>query len=300
MLRLFADNLLPVLLAAGVGYVAAAKWKIDPQHLARVAFNVFAPCLVYQVLVDSRIPGAAAFRMVGFALAVLLVAAALAGLAARAFGWPRSTAAAMVLTVLLPNAGNYGLAVNFFAFGDSGLAYASLFFAASAMLTFTVGVVVASAGRKSLGSALAGLLKVPAVWAIAGAVLMLETGWRLPLPLARPIELFSHAAIPSFLLILGMQLHANHWRVRLGPLALAASLRLAGGALLAVLLAPVFSLDGVARQTGILQAAMPAAVVTTVLATEYDVEPDLVTSIVVLTTLLSPLTLTPLLAWLVG
>jgi predicted permease len=43
---------------------------------------------------------------------------------------------------------------------------------------------------------------------------------------------------------------------------------------------------------------MPTAVVTTILATEYDIEPGMITRGVVISTLISPLTLTPLLAWL--
>jgi predicted permease len=45
---------------------------------------------------------------------------------------------------------------------------------------------------------------------------------------------------------------------------------------------------------------MPSAVIAIVLATEYDVEPAFVTSAVLVTTLLSPLTLTPLLKILGG
>ncbi len=41
---------------------------------------------------------------------------------------------------------------------------------------------------------------------------------------------------------------------------------------------------------------MPSAVVNIVIATEYDVEPEFVTGAVLVTTLLSPLSLTPLLA----
>ena len=47
-----------------------------------------------------------------------------------------------------------------------------------------------------------------------------------------------------------------------------------------------------------LESAMPTAVLCTVLATEYDVEPVFVTTAVVATTLFSPLVLTPLLAYL--
>ncbi len=297
MLRLFADNLLPVLLAAGVGYLAAARWHIDPRHIARVTFNVFAPCLVFQLLVANRIPGGEALRVIGFAATVLITGAVLAALLARALGLSRPMIAAVVLAVMLPNAGNYGLAVNLFAFGEVGLAQASLFFVTSAMLTFTAGVgVAASVRRRSLRSALAGVLEVPAVWAIGLAVVMLRMEWSLPFPLARPIELFSQATIPTFLLVLGMQLHRTRSRGRLAPLVVVVGMRLLGGALIAVLFAPLFGLEGVARQTGILQAAMPSAVVNIVIATEYDVEPEFVTGAVLVTTVLSPLSLTPLLA----
>jgi predicted permease len=43
---------------------------------------------------------------------------------------------------------------------------------------------------------------------------------------------------------------------------------------------------------------MPAAVVTTVLAVQYDLDKTLVSGVVVFTTVLSPLTLTPLIAYL--
>ncbi len=95
MLRLFAENLLPVLLAAGVGYLAAARWQIDPRPISRVAFNVFAPCLVFRLLVDNRIPGGEALRMIGFAAAVLLTGAVLAGLLARGLGASRPMVAAV-------------------------------------------------------------------------------------------------------------------------------------------------------------------------------------------------------------
>ncbi len=298
MLDLFAENLLPVFLAAGAGYAVAARWELDPRPLARVAFNVFAPCLVFQVIVDSRLPGEEVARMAGFAVAVLLAGAALAGLAGRILGWSRTTTVAVVLVVLLPNAGNFGLSANLFAFGEAGLAQASVFFITSALLTFTLGVFVASMGRATLGTALSGLLKVPAIWAVVAALILVEADRTLPLPLGRTVELFSQASIPAFLVILGMQLRGNGWRGPLGPLALAATARLAVGPAVGVVLAPLFALEGTARQAGILQAGMPSAVINIVLATEYDCDPRLVTSVVFFTTLLSPLTLTPLLSFL--
>jgi predicted permease len=48
----------------------------------------------------------------------------------------------------------------------------------------------------------------------------------------------------------------------------------------------------------VLQASMPTAVVTTILALEYTIDPSFVTGVVFLSTLLSPFTLTLLIAFL--
>ena len=76
------------------------------------------------------------------------------------------------------------------------------------------------------------------------------------------------------------------------------ALKLLIGPLAGLLLASLFGLEGAARQGNVLEAAMPAAVATTVVATEYKLEPSLVTAIVFLGTVLSPLTLTPLIVYL--
>jgi len=298
LIGLFSDNLLPVFLAAGAGYALAATLRPDPRALSYAAFYVFAPCLMFQIIVDNPMSPAVVLRMVGFASTVLLGGAALAGLLARWIGWPRPLASAIVLVVLLPNAGNFGLSANALAFGQEGLVQASLFFVTAAVLTFSVGVFVASVGRTNLRGALAGLWRVPAIWAVAVALLMTRLGWKLPGPAASTVHTLSQACVPVFLVILGLQLHATRSRAPVRPLIFAVCLRLLGGPLLALGLAPLFALDGPGRQAAILQASMPSAVICTVLAAEYDVEPGFVTSVVFFSTLLCPLTMTPLLAYL--
>jgi predicted permease len=127
---------------------------------------------------------------------------------------------------------------------------------------------------------------------------MLRSNVGLPLPIARTVGLLSDAAIPTFLVLLGMQLHGNGLRAPLRPLGLAVACRLVLSPLIAVFVAPLLGMHGASWQAGILQTAMPSAVINIVLATEYDVEPTFVTSVVFVTTLLSPLTVTPILAYL--
>jgi len=60
----------------------------------------------------------------------------------------------------------------------------------------------------------------------------------------------------------------------------------------------LLGLTGAAKQAAIIEASMPAAVITTVLALEFDLDAAFSTSVVFFTTLLSPLTLVVLIAYL--
>ena len=109
-----------------------------------------------------------------------------------------------------------------------------------------------------------------------------------------------NAAIPSMLLLMGLQFHNISWQGQWRAVSLASGLRLLVAPILAIGISVLFRFHGAARQAAILELAMPTAVLSTVLATEYDVEPAFVTSVVFITTILSPFTLTPLLAYLGG
>jgi predicted permease len=105
------------------------------------------------------------------------------------------------------------------------------------------------------------------------------------------VEIVADGAIPTMLVVLGMNMAdmdgLASWRLALP----AVSLRLLVAPLLAVLAAGLIGLNGLSYSTSIIEASMPTAVITSVIATEYEVQPPVVTSIVVLTTLLSPITL---------
>jgi predicted permease len=165
-------------------------------------------------------------------------------------------------------------------------------------ITYTFGVFIASSGSLSPPQALKNLLKLPAIYAVLLAILMNALSWELPLPLERTLQTLSDASIPTLLVLVGIQIHRARWSHQYTALGVANTIRLVVSPILAAGLGWFFGLQGAALQAGITEAAMPAAIVTTVLATEYDVEPTFVTASVVLSTLISPLTLTPLLAYL--
>lgn len=296
LVQLFVDNLLPIFLVAGAGYALAASLKFEARTLSNIAFNLLLPCLTFRIVTQAQVPAGAVARMAGFAVASQLGLAILAFLVARLLRWSRPRTSAFVLCALVPNTGNFGMSANQIAFGQAGLTYASIYFIAASMVTATAGVAVASLGRAGLATALAGLVRVPAIWSVAVALLFRATGLSLPAPAHRALDLMADSCVPMLLLVLGIQLHSGRGGAPWRPVALATGMRLVGGASLALALAPLFGLAGPARQAGVFQASTPTAIITTVLAAEYDIEPQMVTATVFATTLLCPLTLTPLLA----
>jgi predicted permease len=114
--------------------------------------------------------------------------------------------------------------------------------------------------------------------------------------------LLAQATVPTMLVLLGIQMAAiRSWpRARLRLVGIAVVLQLVAAPLAGLALAGLLGLTGPARQAAVTEAAMPAAVFGTILAVEYKLDTDLVSSVVVLSTLLSPLVLVPLIAFLQG
>jgi predicted permease len=300
LIRLFAENILPIALVAAAGFALQRLLGIDPRPVSRIAFYLCTPALVFSLLVSTQIQAQDILRMMAFAALVMAIMAGLSWAATRALRLPAASAAAFVLAATFMNAGNYGLSLNKFAFGDLALAWASLFYITSSMLTNSVGVYIATVGRASPRHALLGLAKVPAVYALPLALAVRALGRPLPIPIARPIDLLASAAVPLMLILLGMQLAKAGIPRNVGLLSLTAALRLLVAPTVAWALAPLLGMTGAARQAGILEAAMPTAVFNTILAVEFNVEPEFVTGAVLASTLLSPITLTPLIGLLGG
>jgi hypothetical protein len=250
------------------------------------------------LLIASKMTGPQVGRM---ALMAVLVTGGM-GLVARIAAIPlrldRAELSAFLLVAMFSNGGNYGLPVVLFAFGNEALAQGTVYFVTSSLLTYTVGVFLAAAGRKSVSGALIGITKIPAIYGVASALLVLSTGVSVPLAVMRPIQLLGDAAIPIMILVLGMQLNRATVPKQPAVVITAAALSLVAAPFVALGLTWLLGLTGPGRQAAVVLASMPTAVVTTILALEFDTAPTFVTNVVFVTTLLSPFTLAPLIAYL--
>ncbi len=315
LLPIFGNTVLPVFLVAGSGFLLARTMKLDGRTLGRILFFLSTPALVFRGLYHSEISYASLGRIALSAMAIMLVAAVLGWLIA--WDQDRRRRVAVTLCAMLGNNGNMGLPISYFALGEAGLALATIYYITNSFLGNTLGVFIASMGRTgppspsasastsptageekgaSVGEAFRSTLKVPILYAALFGMIVNGMGWELPMGLFRPIDLLADLAIPGMLVLLGIQLSSAPLVARQAVLVRVVALRLLGTPALALLLCWVMGFTGMERDVILLQSAMPTAVITTVLATEYDAAPRFVATVIFLTTLVSMVTLSLLLS----
>ena len=298
VISIFTSDILPIFVVAGVGFVLARIFGANVKTLSTVAFNALSPCLVFNQLVTAQISGSQSLRVAAFSVLLTLAIGIVARLIALPLKLDRMTLSSFLLVAMFSNSGNYALPVVLFAFGRDALAFASVYFVTNAILIYTAGILVAASGHGSVRLALTRLFKVPALYAVTAAVIVLATGTTVPTAAMRPIGLLSDAAIPIMLLVLGMQLERAVMPKHPTAVAAAVVLSLVVAPIIAFGLTGLLGLTGAAKQAAIIEASMPAAVITTVLALEFNLDASFSTSVVFFTTLLSPITLVVLIAYL--
>jgi len=292
LINIFIDNMIPVLAIAGVGFFLRRRFAIDPRPVSRMMFNVFSPALIFHALFTRDISGADFLRVYGGTLLLLWTITAVSLLALRWRKIEASEKAATLVSTFAFNGGNFGLSIVSFAFGAEALSYAAIIFVAGTTTGYTLGVYISSNGKASVLQSLANVLRTPSVYALLLVFALKGAGIAvLPPAVARTSQLLADAAIPMMLVLLGLQLGGFGKLKRLPLVAFSTAVRLLLAPAVAIVFASLLGLSGAARFAFILQAGMPTAVMTIVLATEFDTDRDLALSVILTSSFICPFSL---------
>jgi predicted permease len=280
--------IVPVSLIIAIGFLAGRKLALDPQTLSQLGIYILAPALVADGLYRTTLPlGSSLSLLVGFAILSLLLYA-IAWSVGRILHLSTDLQKSLIATTLFPNNGNLGLPLIDFALGEAGLERAIVYTIGSSILMFGIAPALLKGGDILYSLRL--VLKLPLMWAMLAAISLRLLQIKLPLRLDDGIAELGRAAIPIALVLLGMQLASTHFQVGKYEF-LASAIRLVVAPLVACLVGLVLHLRGLDLQVFILQSAMPAAVNTVVLVTEFGGDASRVARTIVISTLLSFLTL---------
>jgi hypothetical protein len=279
----------PVFLLITAGFIFAHWKKISLASVTEIIVYLGTPSLVFSSLASKPLyVGDLAILASG----IIAIYAGVGVLIRFYFIIFRFNSRGFALPVLFMNAGNMGIPLALFAFGQAGLQRATLLFVMCTFLQYSLGIYILQ-GRGNWIE----IFRLPLIYATLAGLSCNLMQIKIPELLLQPIVMLGQATIPIMLISLGYRLHeveSLQWGHAVGG----ALLRILGGFAAANVAVNLIGAEGVNRQVLLLYGALPAAVINFVLTEKYRQDPGLAASIVVLSTFISVLTI-PIVFWVI-
>ena len=283
-IKLF-EVLFPVFLSIGIGYWYGKKdAKFDINFITTFSGNIGLPCIIFYSLTFSDIDfdiflkfSVLTFVYVGiFSIIGLIVLKLL-----------NRDIVRLLPPLILPNTGNMGMPLCLFAFGIQGLAIATAITSTILVLHFSLGILLAS--RKF---SIQPLIKCVPVYAIIFSLFFVY--YKIPAPkfLENATFLIGYSAI--FLVLVSLGVALSKLKVFSFKETLIYSLiRVLIGPIIGFAFVKYLNLTGVEAGVMFIQASMPSAILTYLVAEMYSPKDitDSIASTVALSTFLSLFTL---------
>lgn len=292
-------TLLPAVLPVGliilIGFVVGRTIKLQRSTLSQLALYVLSPALVIDGLYRTQSSlGSSSKLLLGFALTCFSIYA-IVTIINRLLTLPAPLSRAITAVVMFPNNGNMGLPVATFALGEAGLDRAIIYMLGSSFVMFCFGPAMIRGNGIIEGFKLT--LKLPLLWAILFGLSLRLLSISIPWELDVGIRQLGAAAVPIALILLGMQLSETRFQPGIKEIILAIS-RLICAPIIAYIIGTLLQLETLNLQILVLQSAMPTAVNSFVIVSEFGGDKDLVARAIVTSTVLSFITLPIMLSFL--
>lgn len=274
---------LPTFLVILIGYVFGKVSKItNIAPVVDVAFYVGGPALTFIAMMEKEVVLLDAGKVWTSSLIISFGCGVIAWIIFKVL--LKQKHSALYVAVAMMNTVNIPFPIIYLAYGAEGLLAATLFFIPNVILLCSLGIYIAIGKQWKQG--IKEITRVPVLYAAVIGLILNLSNTILPKLAMKSLNLIALMAIPLVLIILGYNLS----RVKLTALPttlLASFLRVGVGFALGLLSVNLLHIEGIFRSVVILESAMPAAVNAAVIATKYNSEAELVSSVVFVTTLMS-------------
>jgi len=265
--------------------------------IVRLVIYLCLPPLVFRIVAGADLePALILVPLAGWVIHLVLLALSLG--TTRGLRVERPRAGALAVATAVGNTGFFGLPLIAASGGGFSLPAAVMYDTfCTGLVTWTSTVAVARAygeagqrGRISLRP-LARAFLLPPNWGLAAGLVVNLAGGHLPRVVERPCELLGDAVLPLVMIYAGVLVDLGGlgrlWR----QVSVVAVVRLVLAAILGLGVGLAFRLAGATLHTVVLMAAMPTAMLSLVIGTEFRLRADLIAAAVVTTTVVSTLTL---------
>ncbi len=304
LVQLFAENLLPMFLIIGLGFLCQRALKFDLRTLNKANIYIFVPALLLDRFLQATITARQGLVIALLASAGVLLMLAIGRFTTPLRGRQKTYAPVVALSGAFANTGNFGIPLMGLFFGPAGVVVQSILIMVNNLLVYSVGVYTV-AHAASWRQTMINFFRTPIPFAFLLAAGLLATDRVLPGPVADAVRYLGDGLIPVALITLGAQLAESRIGSRAIPITWAVILRLIISPVVMALLVYLASLagllafDSLPARVLIVSAAIPAAVNTVIVSMEYEAHPDVAAGAILIGTPISAATLT-LVLYLVG
>ncbi len=259
--------ILPVIFVVLIGYLWNRYNKdFNPIAVTKLVANIGLPCLIYDSLTRSNLTINIYFKIFLSAFLVLAIGFLFGYLLIKIF---RLHSIKLTTPLMHPNTGNMGIPLSLLAFGNEGLALAAGFASIVMVSHFTVNTAISS-GNYSFKK----IILSPVLLSLIFSLIILFYKIEMPNFFNSITKILSGFVIPLVLLSLGISLSKiNIKKLKIGFIL--GLFKLISGPFIGLLVVYLLKLDGNVAKVVILQASMPAAILTYLIAAQnnsYDQE----------------------------
>ncbi|MGM9933280.1 AEC family transporter [Pradoshia sp.] len=296
----FFNVLIPVFAIFILGYIGEKKIGFDPKSISAMSLYIMTPVLVFKTFY-TNIVNIDYLYITVFALTLCIALILIIYLISYIRGYSIKEKCGLILGSVFMNNGNYGTPVALLLFGAAGFDYAVILMVIQTIVMATVGIYFAARGSDIGGGfkdTLGVVMRMPIVYGALAGWLFQVTGITIGSSFMTTIDLVGNAAIPTIMLVLGMQLAKISLKnVEREKILYAVMIKLAAAPVIAWGIAYFLPVDTLLKQLMVIMAGMPSAANTTMYAIQFNTEPEFVSVCTFVTTVLSLISLPVLFAF---
>ena len=296
----FFNVLIPVFAIFILGYIGEKKIGFDPKSISAMSLYIMTPVLVFKTFY-TNIVNIDYLYITVFALTLCIALILIIYLISYIRGYSIKEKCGLILGSVFMNNGNYGTPVALLLFGAAGFDYAVILMVIQTIVMATVGIYFAARGSDIGGGfkdTLGVVMRMPIVYGALAGWLFQVTGITIGSSFMTTIDLVGNAAIPTIMLVLGMQLAKISLKnVEREKILYAVMIKLAAAPVIAWGIAYFLPVDALLKQLMVIMAGMPSAANTTMYAIQFNTEPEFVSVCTFVTTVLSLISLPVLFAF---
>jgi auxin efflux carrier (AEC) len=289
------ETILAIILMILVGYAAKRIGFLkaeDSVPLNKIVVNIAIPALIFLAMYGADLSNIKVLIPITL---ICIVTGSLCGLIvylfSRAKGYSKKTKWTLVGTSTLFNSGFLGYPVVLGVFGAGGLVRAVFYDMGSTILFLCLGILFILLFGGKYTSIIRRTLLFPPLWAIILGILANVMHLNLGFIPLNVLKYLSGAAIPIIMISLGLSLEVGGVKNYLGAASFVSMTRLIISPIIAISLVYILGLNGLGGTVTVVEAGMPSAMLSLVLAASYDLDIKAAAACIFMSTVLSMITL---------